>query len=197
MRLLRRQGRQMIIETTPKCITPEINRFCKIIAGKKANNPSYIPVRSDTNCKPRYCFPNVREKVDSSGGKVITGWIIWKRGNMYLYAEAHAIWETPKGELIDITPKEDGEEQIMFLPDDRVEYKGRSIPSKFLPLTKSKRVMDFIRAKERLYLGKENREESEKIVADCQKIFNMDVGEEDPCPCGSKLKFKDCCSPNK
>lgn len=38
------------------------------------------------------------------GGRLITGWGIWQWDNILVEAEAHAIWESPDNQLIDITP---------------------------------------------------------------------------------------------
>lgn len=45
------------------------------------------------------------------------------------YCSLHAIWKNPNGELIDITPHDDGETNIFFLPDDNVTYEGMRIPA--------------------------------------------------------------------
>lgn len=68
------------------------------------------------------CWHNCAQKVSESGGKIIFGWAIFFSGGIY-QAQHHAVWECPKGHLLDITP--DTVQTILlidFLPDGRVPY---------------------------------------------------------------------------
>lgn len=60
----------------------------------------------------------------------VNGWAIWQWANILVEAEAHAVWESPEGALIDITPHENGESRIPFLRDDGMVYNGNPKASK-------------------------------------------------------------------
>ena len=60
-------------------------------------------------------------------------------------AETDAVWESPQKELIDITPHSKAETAILFLKDEKIEYKGNIIPNVRVPLTESPLVAEFIR----------------------------------------------------
>jgi hypothetical protein len=57
------------------------------------------------------CFRNVERKVAESGGRAQFGWTFHHRLAekmaglpLYLYATHHAVWVSPDGKLIDVTP---------------------------------------------------------------------------------------------
>jgi hypothetical protein len=70
---------------------------------------------TDLGYREGQCHVNVLHRVRMHGGKRLNGWIIWEC-MMFAEAEFHCVWQT-SGALIDITPRRDGEEQILFLPD--------------------------------------------------------------------------------
>ena len=80
--------------------------------------------------EPDNCHINVWVQCDKHGGKPQYGWIIGQDlKNNFLEARFHSVWLSPEGELIDLTPRNDNEKRIMFLPDpERVimlsEYKN-------------------------------------------------------------------------
>ncbi len=88
------------------------------------------------------------------------GWIFpSRRENDYVIASAHAVWRSPDGVLIDITPilqlakmpewvmppLRDTEGHVVFLPDD----KAFEQPNKFLPMTKNKALLRACRTRNR------------------------------------------------
>ena len=101
-------------ETTPAEITPEIIAFCESL---KADPPIYVPAQSDRNGMYGFCNLGVLEKNKVDGGSIRFGWNVWEYPEVYLTAEFHAVWVSPTGELIDITPKPDGETRIVFAGD--------------------------------------------------------------------------------
>ena len=65
---------------------------------------------------------NCKHKVNKSGGKIIYGWAIFFAAGVY-QAQHHAVWECPKGNLLDVTPDTDPTVLLIdFLPDGRVPY---------------------------------------------------------------------------
>ena len=98
---------------------------------------------------PNECFTNCHSKVNTNGGAMQCGWIFHGHREMsYIVAVAHAVWRSPEGVLIDITPmlplqnlpepvlpllrNMDG--YLVFLPDDKAFER----PNRYLPLSKNK-----------------------------------------------------------
>lgn len=190
----------MIRETTPARITQVIIDFCASITSD--SSPEYIDVCPAPWAALNECFNNVHRMVKQYGGSMISGWAVWQRGNMLLDAEAHAIWRAPDGKLIDITPHSYNEKRILFLFDSSVCYQGVTIPSHRQALTDSPLVAEFIR----LYSERDHIMQTSTLgnvyvmpadlhsrINALQFIFAQEVGRNDPCPCGSGLKFKKCC----
>jgi hypothetical protein len=101
-------------ETTPAAITRAITSFCESIG---AEPPVYLPVRQDQNAIFGLCNLNVLVKVERSGGGIQYGWMIWELPGLFLNAELHAVWVDTDGTLVDISPKSDGETQILYAAD--------------------------------------------------------------------------------
>lgn len=190
----------MIRETTPARITQVIIDFCASITSD--SSPEYIDVCPAPWAALNECFNNVYRMVKQYGGSMISGWAVWQRGNMLLDAEAHAIWRAPDGKLIDITPHSYNEKRILFLFDSSVCYQGITIPSHRQALTDSPLVAEFIR----LYSERDHIMQTATLgnvyvmpadlhnrINALQLIFSQEVGRNDPCPCGSGLKYKKCC----
>jgi hypothetical protein len=58
--------------------------------------------------KPNCCFANTAEQVRRCGGSVEYGWLLALHPRMpVLLAISHAVWRSPAGEVIDITPRRD------------------------------------------------------------------------------------------
>ena len=185
--------------TTPKIVTSEIIEF-----GKKVYNASeleYIVVQPDVNATYNNCFPNVDGVVETKGGVCILGWSIWKWRNILIEAEAHAIWLSPEGKKIDVTPHIGEENKILFLQDNSLKYDGNIIPSIRQPLSESKLVSDYIKLAERrekIMIESEGNTYSLplnliKEMTLLSDRFNSKASRNDDCPCGSGLKYKRCC----
>ncbi|MCC3253687.1 hypothetical protein [Xanthomonas campestris] len=67
---------------------------------------------------PRYCHWNSWQQMSLCGGAIQPGWMLFQDpvANM---AEAifHSVWVAPNGQLQDVTPREDEEELVLFIPD--------------------------------------------------------------------------------
>lgn len=190
----------MIKEITPVRVTQLIVDFCTSITSD--SSPEYIDVCPAPLALPNECFNNVRRIIKQYGGSMCLGWAIWQRGNMLLDAEAHAIWNAPNGELIDITPHSYNEKRILFLVDSSLCYQGTTIPSHRQALTNSPLVAELIQlCKERdQAMQTSTLENAYALSADwynrvraLEFRFAQKAGRNDPCPCGSGLKYKKCC----
>lgn len=136
------------LDQTPKEIDEHVIKLVNKIS--PGATPFYVPVIPEIFSIERECFPNVERKVSESGGKSIFGWQIWK-GQFLVEAEFHAIWCSPSGELIDITPKEIKTEKILFLQDNQKTYTGASIDNIRLALTNNELVGHFIAISELIF----------------------------------------------
>ncbi|MCW2247854.1 hypothetical protein M2352_003488 [Azospirillum fermentarium] len=102
-------------DVTPGRIEPYIRAFCKDIRAEY--DPVYVKVAPLANAALRDCFNVVKNHCHGYGGEMVFGWNIWLWPNVCLKAEHHAIWRSPEDGLIDLTPKENSAENILFLPD--------------------------------------------------------------------------------
>lgn len=89
------------------------------------------------------CFPNVLEKVKRDGGEIIYGWSI-QYGRIIIEAERHAVWKSPAGELIDITPNVLSLPTVNFVIDSTWVYTGKSVDNVRVNITDTPVVDDFI-----------------------------------------------------
>lgn len=189
-------------ETTPKVITDTIRNAASSLAS--GSEIITVKVSTEKAMKKKECFLNVQTVVSKEGGSCITGWAIWQWANIFIEFEAHAVWETPSSELIDVT-RHEGETAILFLPDPSVQYEGYKIPSRRFALTSSSLVAELI---ELLSIKEADTFNSQinavaynyckvgRILSRLGEIYHLleaEVERNDPCPCQSGLKFKRCC----
>src|SRR5688572_11887872 len=95
------------------------HRFVFLLARKigAESDPVWVPVRPENGALPNECFYNLPDHIKKHSGSTQYGWTIWQCANLFVEGEFHAVWVSPKGEWIDITPKADGETRILFVPD--------------------------------------------------------------------------------
>lgn len=186
-------------ETTPAKITDKIMELCSSAVPGAA--PFYISVEAAGWGLMNECFPNVQRMVREHGGQQVNGWAVWQWANISVTLEAHAIWESPEGKLVDITPHDCGEREILFLRDDRVVYSGKPIGSIRQPLTASPLVAELIgllNERDRIMCASADRtyalpKEMYLRIMQIQEMLHREVGRNDLCPCQSGLKYKKCC----
>lgn len=126
---------------------------------------------------------------------------VWQWANISVTLEAHAVWESPEGKLVDITPHDCGEREILFLRDDRVVYSGKPIGSIRQPLTASPLVTEpigLLNERDRIMCASADRtyvlpKEMYLRIMQIQEMLHREVGRNDLCPCQSGLKHKKCC----
>src|SRR5436305_35403 len=100
---------------TPKVIHSLVTALCdKIVPGGR---PCRVSVRPERDALKNECFPNVRQKTARYGGRIQHGWAIAERPGLFIEAQFHAVWIDPTGELVDVTPTQNGETETLFLPD--------------------------------------------------------------------------------
>jgi hypothetical protein len=127
--------------TTPPDMDRQVSQFCKKLSPKA--NPVFLIVQPPDWSRLNYCNKNVERIIELHGGSIVLGYKIWYVPSLYIEAERHAVWLSPKGELMDITFNKDGETKILFLPVPKlttVSVKAETKPREgFHP-----RVMKFI-----------------------------------------------------
>jgi hypothetical protein len=122
-------------------IAPFVLNFCKDISPE---NPVLIPLLPVPGKPQNECFNIVPEHISTYGGKQKIGWYIlyWRR--VLIEAVFHCVWESPDGELVDITPKVYKMKNIVFLPDPAKSYTGRQVDNIRKPLATDKNIHKFI-----------------------------------------------------
>ncbi len=164
------------------------------------------------HAKPLDCFENVRKKIKKDGGAVQNGWLICKTEIVY-EANAHAVWISPAGRYIDITPKQGwSSSTVMFVPDDNLNWEGHPIPNRRWDHTGKDTVQllvetlnfyDQIRSLTRFEDGSDvihYPSESVRLMEVKYEVllmaFKMHVAmefpDQAPCPCAVGRPFGDC-----
>ncbi|QDV35651.1 SEC-C metal-binding domain-containing protein [Tautonia plasticadhaerens] len=116
------------------------------------------------------------------------GWIIRELPGWYLEAEFHGVWVSPAGQHVDLTSRQ-GDAALLFLPDPGRAYRGEGLPNRYLALSPSPEVQAVVRMEE---MHARLRSEAESLGRR-ERVQPGSAGRNDPCPCGSGLKYKKCC----
>jgi len=168
-------------------MTPEIEAFCRQL--DPTGKPVWVDVRPAPGVIAGEDFASLKSHVASHSGRIQFGWILWENPGWFLEAEFHGIWVSPEGELRDILPRGDGARRLLFLPDSRRTFHGESIPNQFMALSHSPDVRAVV----------ESAEYHSRLRAEVQtqarrlRVAPGSAARNDPCPCGSGLKYKKCC----
>jgi hypothetical protein len=86
--------------------------------------PKGVEYRPHSNCEMANCFRNVEAQVRRAKGHMETGWAFFELVNISIHTVAHAIWITPFGKPVDITPWPfPPKKRTLFLPDQQVAIK--------------------------------------------------------------------------
>ncbi|MDD5311824.1 MAG: SEC-C domain-containing protein [Dehalococcoidia bacterium] len=167
--------------------------------------PIYIPVRPVPKAKMNECFGSVLNHISLHGGRIQYGWIIWEElQKRFLEAEFHAVWVSPSGEFVDIMPKIDKENTILFMPDSKRIYKGQLIENRRKLLVISDLILEWLWFGHNCHSIKEKHFENGKlneIAANAELVQWMNFVKKNgvpifsrsgSCPCGSGKKLKLC-----
>lgn len=201
-----------MLTTTPKTISPFILNSCQSITKE---TPRYIEILPTLGAEINNCFFNVKEQCENKGGQAILGWSVWEFPTVMIEFEFHAIWESPTGEQIDITPKPMEENKILFLPDNSKKFDyskpwirtdnirkaifNHPLIDEFISLAEKKFNLEEHYSQEYLIKVPEDKylpiiERMKYLISIFHSKYHLkDVGRNDYCPCGSVRKFKKCC----
>lgn len=188
--------------TTPKRISDGVRQLCeKVLPGSA---PQFVQIIPADGALPSECFPNVEQHVLKFGGRSVIGWQLWEWPGVFAEAEFHAVWESPNGTLVDITPKADGEGAILFIADPTRRYEGRLVANIKHPIAKGEIVRDYIKLLDigfsffegsvglpKSALAHFGRTLQESLDA-TQSMLVKERSAKGKCTCGSGLIYSDC-----
>ena len=192
---------------TPEKIDHDISRLISQL--ESTEQPIFIPCRPAQHAQVNECFPAVEKMVSINQGSMCLGWQIWKT-RLLVEAEFHAVWRSPEGELIDITPKPIALQKILFLPMPHAIYDGAQVDNIRSNTTGNNIVDDFILVHEAIFKIENKGERAyqyelhltgmeAKIHAFLQDLkLRLEImafqglTKRSPCFCGSQSKYKNC-----
>ena len=196
----------MFTTTTPARIGPSVRRLIATVTpGGRAR---YLQVRPSPGATVNGCFSNVRAKVARDGGRMLCGWQLWEWPRVLVEAEFHAVWLSPGGDMVEITPKPNGESSILFVPDEQREYRGEVVDNVRLALHDDQLVKHFIRVSREIVqiMARSGQPAGQgRVRVPAEQIaplrqaqhflgyaIDADLREHDPCLCGSGLRYRQC-----
>lgn len=132
---------------TPQRITVEMHRLCRKIGGVEV--PLFVDVlpRSDSGVDD--CFMDVRRQVESHGGCIQHGWMLWEWPGIFAEGVFHAVWRKPDGQLLDVAMKPDGEKRILFAPDFHRNFTERRVGNVRMQIGRDPRIKEYIEINEK------------------------------------------------
>lgn len=196
----------MYTTTTPDHIGPAVRRLIdKVAPGGRAR---YLRVRPEPGATVNECFSNVRAKCARGGGRMLCGWQLWEWPQVMVEAEFHAVWLSPRGEMVEITPKPHGEAAVLFVPDTRRRHEGELVDNVRLALHEDQLIEHFIRIcgvivqvaarsgraarHGEVWVPHEQIAPLREVQDFLGRSIHAGVREHDPCPCGSGSRYRRC-----
>lgn len=132
----------MTATTTPARITTHIHKLCRRLGlGWK---PQFVPVLERNDSGFRDCFNDVQRHIAENGGSIVYGWLLWEWPGILVEAEFHAVWQSPEGELLDVSEKPCGETTVLFIKDPTRVFSGRRVDNVRLAVGKDPRISELI-----------------------------------------------------
>ena len=171
--------------------------------------PEFVPVIIESYAKKQQCFGNVEAKVKRDGGSSHYGWAVWQ-SDIICEGERHAVWKSPEGNLVDITPRDPAMDQILFISDNNLVYKGQLIDNVRINISSNKIVDDYILLIESVEIlftyGKRANEDEinlpvqiralqcrlEEVSGILLEYILFGGTHQTQCFCGEELRYKDC-----
>lgn len=180
------------MQTTPTEIDDNVRRLASMIPG--ACSPVFLDLRATVDAEVGECFHNVEAKIKRDGGSYQNGWIVWHAPGLLIEGEFHRVWKSPSNELIDITPKADGERRILFIADSQIEYKNEIVPNVRLPLSDDPILKSIIGMKDReIDIRRQYNDGTGQSQIPLSAMYDRKKpGRNERCPCGSGKKYKSC-----
>lgn len=190
-------------------LTPILSsQYIEMIKAKINSNfePQYIKVSPVRNAPLQECFSIVEEYINQHGGTRVLGWALWELPSYFIEAEFHAVWESPTGELKDLTPRSSETNKILFIRDPSMTYDGGRVNNIRINYSENHIIKDLFK----IYEDEYEAFGAEGIVLPHQQILNIslemrkasvhermeliykNLKKTDPCFCNSGEMLKDC-----
>ncbi len=191
---------------TPLKLSKEITGIAKKVS--RNSNLVFIDVAPAPNAVVEECFENVNRHAEKYTGSAVYGWNIFVWPRVWVEMEAHAVWRDSNGVLHDITPRRDNEKVVLFLEDKNATYKGLRQDNLRFSLSTMPIVHKMIAVAEQMFNVRFAKQQpySNEVLVDIKKLqcvtdhmhtlkntLNWSPKRNDPCPCGSRKKYKKCC----
>lgn len=128
-----------------------VTSFCRSVV--QGQIPKLVLHQPLTDQPFNECFSIVPEHIATHGGKEQFGWAIFELKRVWLEAEFHVVWEREDGVLVDLTPRPEPLDHILFLPDPERRYDGMQVNSIIKALSKKPSVQRFIMLQREYYLA--------------------------------------------
>lgn len=161
-----------------------------------------LHTQPESHCRIGECISNVEMQVALRGGSIQYGWLLWLCQEYFLEGEFHAVWKSPEGELVDITPQMSRAKALfiavpnMTLPPAKLRYNRR------MPLTTDPLVLRYIELatiRDIGYLAKSGQQCSTTEINYlfyptyiAYTLMQNKGNLNSTCLCGSGDKFKNC-----
>lgn len=144
---------------------------------------------------------------------MVTGWSLWEWPGVLAEAIHHAVWQSPDGTLIDVTPTRGHYKRVLFSSDSAATF-DRTLshrrPNRMRELSNDPAVMALVAAANGLfqYLGELSQGQIEAArsgkdstfdalsgthLSALHQVYNARLRPTDRCICGSGRKFFRCC----
>lgn len=196
----------MYTTTTPARIDASVRRLIEAVSpGMQA---TYLDVRAEPGATVNGCFSNVQAKSARDGGRMLCGWQLWEWPGVLMEAEYHAVWLSPGGDMVEITPKPHGEASVLFVPDERRGYDGQMVDNVRMALDPDQLIEHFIRisgaivqvmARDgrpirhgRAWVPPERIAPLRQVQRFLGHAIHSGLREHDPCLCGSGSHYRRC-----
>ena len=184
-----------------------INKLLVNIGAKSP--PEVVLIDPSPYAEVKNCFYNVERHAAKMGGSIVYGWAIGVSAFL-VEAEKHAVWKTPTGGLLDITPRIPVMPSILFVKDDDFVYTGQYVDNVRLNVTTNPVVDDWIEICEGIEVlfsfGKRKNEHEigmpENVIPFLKHLEDLKVkyggylaagGHPDArCFCGRSLPYRHC-----
>ena len=108
--------------TTPRRIDPEIRALLREL-DLDERTVVRLPLHRTKSFKPQIaeCHLNAWIQCKFEGGSTSTGWTLWQdRMTQFVEAQFHTVWVDKRNCQRDITPRQDKEREVFFVPDPRL-----------------------------------------------------------------------------
>jgi hypothetical protein len=103
-----------------------------------------VRVQPIHGAEPMMCNHNVQKRIEALGGNAVYGWLTKPASNGWQVKENHCVWESPGGELQDVTPRfanvqgemaaVEWEDAVEFDRDDGAAFhNGKAKPPVYVP----------------------------------------------------------------